>query len=275
MRTHLGSIEYRDVGQGPVLVFLHLVLAEASHWDRMPQYLVPGFRCIFPTLPMGAHRIPAEPDADLSVAGLARAVADLLTALDLTEVTLVGNDSGGAISQVVAVNHPQRLARVVLTNCDLYDAFPPRMFTYLKLLPYLPGGFWLTGRLLKVKALWPLPFLFGLLTHDVDGVKISRWADALLADPQVRRDAAKVIKGFGPQVTNAAADALETTSLPFLMAWGADDKAFKPALAQRFCAQVPTARLVMVPGAKTLVCWDQPQRLAELIAEFAGPAPQG
>lgn len=267
-RTHLGTIEYRDIGEGPAIVFLHLVLAEASHWDRMPPLLSDRFRCIFPTLPMGAHRVPADDDADLSVAGLARAVAELIEQLDLRDVTLVGNDSGGAISQVVAVNHPERLGRVVLTNCDMYDDFPPKMFSYFKLLPYLPGAMSITARALKVKAFWPLPFVFGRLANEVDGVKINRWADAMLADSKVRRDAKKVIKGFGPKVTNAAAAALRTTKLPFLVAWGADDKAFKPALAQRFVAEVPTARLVMIEHSKTLVCWDQPQRLADLIAGF-------
>ena len=149
-RTHLGTIEYHDVGEGPVIVFLHLILAEASHWDKMPPLLADRFRCIFPTLPMGAHRIPADDNADLSAAGLARAVADLLDHLDVHDVTLVGNDSGGAISQVVAVNHPERLGRVVLTNCDMYDVFPPKMFSYFTLLPYIPGGLSITARALKI-----------------------------------------------------------------------------------------------------------------------------
>ena len=267
-RTHLGTIEYRDIGEGPAIVFLHLVLAEASHWDAMPPLLADRFRCILPTLPMGAHRIAADADADLSAAGLARAVAELLDHLDVHDVTLVGNDSGGAISQVVAVHHPERLGRVVLTNCDMYDDFPPRIFRYFNLLPYIPGSMSITARALKVRALWGLPFVFGRLTNKVDGVKIDRWADALLANKDVRRDARKVIKGFGPAVTNAAAAALRSTTLPFLVAWGADDKAFKPALAERFCAEVPTAELVMIEQCKTLVCWDQPGRLAELIADF-------
>ena len=98
-RTHLGTIEYRDIGEGPAIVFLHLVLAEASHWDAMPPLLADRFRCILPTLPMGAHRIAADADADLSATGLARAVAELLDHLDVHDVTLVGNDSGGAISR--------------------------------------------------------------------------------------------------------------------------------------------------------------------------------
>lgn len=266
--THVGTIEYRDIGEGPTIVFLHLVLAEASHWDKMVPLMAERFRCIFPTLPMGAHRVPANEDADLSAAGLARAVAELLDHLDARDVTVVGNDSGGAIAQVVAMNHPSRLGRVVLTNCDMYDDFPPRMFRYFKLLPYIPGSMSITGRVLKVRAFWKLPFVFGRLTNEVDGVKIHRWADALLANKKVRRDASKVIKGFGPHVTNEAAAALRSTELPFLVAWGADDKAFKPALAQRFCAEVPTARLVMIENCKTLVCWDQPERLSELIGGF-------
>lgn len=267
-RTHLGTIDFRDIGEGPVIVFLHLVLAEASHWDRMPP-LLPGFRCILPTLPMGAHRLPADDGADLSADGLARAVADLLDHLDVDDVTLVGNDSGGAIAQVVAANHPERLGRLVLTNCDMYDAFPPRIFGYFRILPYIPGGMALLGRTLKIRALWRLPFVFGRLTNEVDPVKVDRWADALLANKAVRRDVRTVIKGFGPDVTNGAAAALRTTELPILVAWGADDKAFTPALARRFCDEIPTAELVMIENCKTLVCWDQPERLAQLIADFA------
>ena len=266
--THLGTIEYHDVGDGPVIVFLHLVLADATHWDEMPARLADRHRCIFPTLPMGAHRLPAEPGADLSAAGLARAVADLLDHLDVTDVTLVGNDSGGAISQVVAMNHPERLGRVVLTNCDMYDAFPPKIFSYFKLLPYVPGSLAVLGRTLKIRALWGLPFVFGRLTNEVDAAKVDRWADALLADRRIRRDARAVIKEFGPHVTIETAAALRSTELPFLLAWGADDRAFVPALAERFASEVPTARLVEIPDCKTLVCWDQPERLAELITDF-------
>lgn len=271
--THLGTLEYRDIGEGPAIVFVHLVLADGSHWDTMPPLLADRFRCIIPTLPMGAHRLPANEHADLSVAGLARAIAELLEHLDLHDVTLVGNDSGGAISQVVAARHPSRLGRVVLTNCDMYDDFPPRIFRYFKVLPYLPGGLALTARALKARALWPLPFVFGRLTNQVDAAKVNRWADALLARKEVRRDAGRVIKGFGPRVTNEAAAALRSTALPFLVAWGADDKAFRPALAERFCAEVPTARLVMIDNCKTLVCWDQPERLARVISDFIEPAP--
>ncbi len=268
VQTHLGPIEYRDVGEGPAIIFLHLVLAEGSHWDEMPPLLFDRYRCIIPTLPMGAHRVPAHPDADLSPDGLARAVSELIGHLGIDEVTLVGNDSGGAISQVVAADHPEGLARVVLTNCDMYDDFPPKVFGYFKLLPYVPGALAITGRVLKIRALWGLPFVFGRLANEIDAAKIDRWADALIASKEVQRDARKVIKGFGPEVTNRAATTLASTRIPFLLAWGADDKVFRRSLAERFCAEVPTAELVMIDDCKALVCWDQPERLAEVITEF-------
>lgn len=266
--THLGAIEYRDIGDGPPLVFLHLVLAEASHWDKMPPLLAEKFRCIFPTLPMGAHTIPANEHADLTPDGLARAIHELLASLNLENVTLVGNNSGGAISQVIAANYPDRVARVVLTNCDMYDDFPPKIFSYFHLLPLIPGSLKLLSPILKTRMLWPLPFVFGLLANEVDAVKIDRWADALAANPKIRHDANKVLKGFGRTVTNDAAEKLKSTTLPFLVVWGEDDRAFKPKLAERFCREIPTAKLVMIENCKTLVCWDQPERLAELIEGF-------
>ncbi len=271
--THLGDIEYRDVGEGPALVFLHLVLAEASHWDKMPALLSDRYRCIFPTLPMGAHRLPARSDADLSVDDLARAVVDLIKALQLDRVTIVGNDSGGAISQVLAANYPEVVAGVVLTNCDMYDDFPPKLFSYFSLLPHIPGGMKLAGHALKIRAFWGLPFVFGRLTNVVDAVKIDRWADALLADARIRVDAQKVLSGFRAEVTNCAARALRETNIPILVAWGEDDRAFKPALAERFVEEVPTAELIWISNCKTLVCWDQPEKLAALIIEFMQKAP--
>jgi pimeloyl-ACP methyl ester carboxylesterase len=269
--THLGAIEYHDVGQGPVIVFVHLLLADATHWDKMVPLLAERFRCIMPTLPMGAHRLPTNEGSDLSIPGLARAIHQLLEQLGLTDVTLVGNDTGGAIAQVMAAEFPERLGRVVLTNSDMYDAFPPKMFAYFKLLPYIPGSMWVAGHSLKIRALWPLPFVFGALTNKVDATKINRWTDALLANKLVRRDARRLIKTASADITNRAAEMLKTTKLPFLLAWGANDKAFKPALAQRFCTEVSTANLVLIDDCKTLVCWDRPDRLAELITNFIEP----
>lgn len=266
--THLGELEYHDLGEGPPLVFLHLVLASGNHWDTLTPLLTDQYRCIVPTLPMGAHNVPAAADADLSPEGLAKAVVDLIDALGLDSVTLVGNDTGGAIAQIVAADHPDRVDRVVLTNCDMYDDFPPKMFVYLKWASYIPGNGLVMGTLMRSKPLLRLPFVFGRLAHNIDATKIGSWAAAMRASRGVRRDGRKVVLGLHPRSTNRAAKILRSTTIPFLVVWGADDKAFKPALAERFCSEVPTASLEMVAGSKTFVCWDQPERLAQHISSF-------
>ena len=121
-----GTIHYRDTGEGPPVVFLHGLLVDGEVWRKVTPLLQGAARSIVPDLPLGSHRLAMKADADLSPAGVARLVGDLLAALDLEDVTLVGNDSGGAISQLVALDHGERVGRLVLTNCDCFDVFPPK-----------------------------------------------------------------------------------------------------------------------------------------------------
>src|SRR5215216_1475261 len=118
-----GAIQYRESGSGPTIVFMHGLLVNGTLWRDVVPELEDRFRCVVPELPLGSHRVPLDPSADLSPPGLASIVDEFMAALDLSDVTLVGNDTGGAISQIVAANHPQRLARLVLTPCDMYDYF--------------------------------------------------------------------------------------------------------------------------------------------------------
>ena len=123
-----GTIHYRDAGEGPPVVFLHGLLVDGELWRKVTPLLQGDARCIVPDLPLGSHRIAMNADADLTPAGVARLVGDLLAALDLEDVTLVGNDTGGAISQLVALDHGERVGRLVLTNCDCFEVFPPKEF---------------------------------------------------------------------------------------------------------------------------------------------------
>ncbi len=122
-----GTIEYQDAGAGPPLVFLHGLLMDASLWDDVITSLSPNFRCLAPTLPLGAHRIPMHPDADLSLPAIARLVTEFLDRLDLHDVTLIGNDTGGALVQLLMADPAPtpRVSRAVLASCDAFDNFPP------------------------------------------------------------------------------------------------------------------------------------------------------
>ena len=105
-----GTIEYADTGTGEPIVFVHGLLANDVLWSRLVPQLESDFRCIVPVLPLGAHRRPMKRDADVSPRGVARLLAELIEKLDLEDVTIVGNDTGGAISQLLVTEHPARIA---------------------------------------------------------------------------------------------------------------------------------------------------------------------
>jgi pimeloyl-ACP methyl ester carboxylesterase len=125
IRMEQGSVRYREAGSGEPILFVHGVLVNGALWREVVPRLSGRLRCVVPDLPLGGHPVALRPEADVSPRGVAKIVAGLMEALDLRDVTLVGNDTGGAICQIVISDHPGRIGRLVLTNCDAYEAFFP------------------------------------------------------------------------------------------------------------------------------------------------------
>ena len=174
-----GSVRYRERGDGPPVVFVHGLLVNADLWRNVaPTVAEAGFRCIAPDWPLGSHEAPM-PRADLTPPGVARLVATFLEALDLRNVVVVANDTGGAITQLVMVHHPERVGRVVLTPSDCFERFFPPPFAFLPAVSRLPGAVWLLVQLLRVRALHRLPITFGWVTKRPVRLK---WR-ALILDP--------------------------------------------------------------------------------------------
>jgi pimeloyl-ACP methyl ester carboxylesterase len=270
-----GTIDYRESGEGPPIVFVHGLLVDGLLWRKVTPLLEDRFRCIVPDLPLGSHRTPMSPDADLSPPGLARLVADFLEALDLEDVVLVANDTGGAISQITAANHPERIGRLVLTNCDAFENFLPPAFRPLQWAARVPGG--LTGMMagMRFAALRRLPLAYGwLIKRDFAGAPTREWVDPFLTNREVRRDTVKVLRGIDSRFTIEAAEKLRTFDRPTLLAWAVEDRFFKISFAERLAATIQGATLERIEDSYTFVSEDQPERLAELIARFARePAP--
>ena len=270
-----GSITYSEAGSGPPMVFVHGALVDGRLWEDVTPRLAGEYRCIVPDLPLGSHRTAMAPDADLTPPGLARIVADFLAALDLEGVTLVGNDTGGAICQLVAVNHPERLARLVLTPCDAYENFLPPAFRYLQVAARVPGGITTLMQTMRPRAMRRAPIAYGWLTKKrLDDELLDHWVEPPMTDPDVRRDIVKVLRGISKRYTLEAAERLRDFDRPTLLAWAPEDRFFKLKYAERLAGAFPDARLELIDDARTFVSLDQPERLATLIGEFAGaPAP--
>ena len=265
-----GTVHYEESGAGRPVVFLHGYLMGARLWDPVVRRLDNEFRCLVPELPFGAHPAPMRPGADLTAAGLGRLVADFLAALDLRDVTLVGNDSGAAVAQVVAARHPGRLAGLVLATGDAFDNFPPKPFR--PLIAAARAGA-LTGMvaMLKARLARSLPNAYGWLTHgDLPHDLIDEWVGAYFADKGVRRDLRRLTARLGDdEFMNQIAAELAAFTKPALLAWAADDRFFPVEHARRLAAILPSAQLEVIADSRTWVMLDQPERTAELIAGIA------
>jgi pimeloyl-ACP methyl ester carboxylesterase len=263
-----GPIRYRDGGDGEPIVFVHGYLVDGRLWEGAAEHLRgEGFRCITPDWPMGSHAKPMKADADLSPAGVAQIIADFLAALDLEDVTIVGNDSGGAISQVLVTRHPERIGRLVLTNCDTEENFPPAPFGLLTKAARVPGVMPAIGLPFRVGALRRAAFAPFAKRPIPDELSAS-WIEPAAADKDVQRDLRKFTIGIDKRYTLEAAERLKSFHAPVLFAWAPDDRFFKLARAERLAAMIPDSRIVTIADAKTFVALDQPQRLAEVITAF-------
>jgi pimeloyl-ACP methyl ester carboxylesterase len=268
VRLPQGTIRYREAGNGKPVVFVHGYLVDHRLWDGVVDRLSDRCRCIAPDWPLAAHRVPMNPDADLSPTGIARLISDFIAKLELDDVTIVGNDSGGAISQVLVTSHPERIGRLVLTNCDTHENFPPGPFKAMPAVAKLPGGMFALAAPFRIEAVARRAFKPFAKTKIPDEL-VASWMQPAKTDRAILRDAAKVTAGMNKRHTLAAAERLRSSDLPIRLLWAPGDKYFPISYAERLQGEARNATLEQIPGASTFVALDQPQLVAEEIAEFA------
>jgi pimeloyl-ACP methyl ester carboxylesterase len=268
-----GPVRVRETGEGPPVVFLHGVLVDGRLWDGVVARLAPaGVRCIQPDLPLGAHRLAMPEATPLAPRDVGALVADLLEALDLEDVTLVGNDSGGAFAQMVAADRPERVGRLVLTDCDALEVFPPRFFRPLfAAIANVPGATRLAAEALRLRVLRHGPLGFGRLAAGAYAPELTDdWIAPLREDAGVRRDLRKIARGVDHGEMLRVAERLQGFDRPVRLVWGTEDPFFTLDLARRLAAMLPDARVEEVPGARCFVPLDAPDAVAAAVRDAVG-----
>jgi pimeloyl-ACP methyl ester carboxylesterase len=263
-----GTIHYRDTGSGQPVVFVHGLLVDGSLWRKVTTLLDGDARCIVPDLPLGSHRTPMNADAELSPANVARLVGDFLAALDLEDVTLVGNDTGGAISQLVALDHGERVGRLVLTNCDCFEVFPPKEFVPMVKAAKVPGALYAAVQPMRAAAARRSPLAYGWLAREIPDEVTGAWVRPFLDDADIRRDASTFMRAMDKATTLDAAARLPSLKIPSLIVWGQADRFFSQELGRRLAATLPNSRLEPIADARTFVSEDEPEALADVIRAF-------
>ncbi|TCJ94938.1 alpha/beta fold hydrolase [Nocardia alba] len=268
-----GPITYADTGgAGPVLVFGHGLLMDGRQWRKVIP-LLSEYRCITPTLPLGAHTEPMNPDADLTEQGVARILADFLDALELDEVTLVLNDWGGG-QFMISQGRDQRLASLVLVSCTAFDNYPPAPARPASLLCRLPGGGWLLSRMFGTAFFRHSRRAYGALSKvGIPDSLYDEWFRPAVENAAIRRDLVKFATGApSRRRLLELSEQLRTFTRPVLVVWAREDRMMPLAHADRLVALFPHASKVIVDDSWTLVPEDQPQAVAAALRAFVNAA---
>jgi pimeloyl-ACP methyl ester carboxylesterase len=192
-------------------------------------------------------------------------IKELSDELGLDRPTLVGNDTGGALCQMAVVRHPELASRMVLTNCDAYDKFPPQPFTYLVWVPKIPGAITLLANSMRLRINRRLPIAYGGLSKRLPRDVEEAFVRPVIENKAVRAEIAGFLRAADKRDLIATSARYGEIAIPVTLAWGEDDIAFKMSLAERMARDMPTAELHRIPDSRTLVAIDQPEALAALI----------
>jgi pimeloyl-ACP methyl ester carboxylesterase len=265
------TIEYRVFGPDdsphPPVLFVHGILVDHRLWIKAAEQLArKGFRCILPDLPLGSHTIPVDASTPLTPNSVAEMVHELIGALDLQDVTLVGNDTGGGLCQLLVDAHPDDVGRLVLTNCDAFEKFPPFPFNAVFSIIRGPKTIRLMSALMKSPALRRSPLGFGLLLNPGDDALTASWVEPIGADPRIARNLVTLLRAVAKVDLVDVATRLPRFTKPVTIVWGMADRCFTPALGRRLAALFPNVAMVEVPGAHTFVALDDPAAVVDAIA---------
>jgi pimeloyl-ACP methyl ester carboxylesterase len=262
-----GTLAYRaagpDTSDYPPVVLVHGLLVDARLWEPVGERLASaGIRSYAPTLPLGSHKHPMNADADLSPQGVAKLVLDFIQALGLSDVIIAGNDTGGAICQIMLGADTSRISAAVLTNGDAFDTFPPRALAPLFSALRHPAMVACIAPTLRPRAMRNGPLAYGPLSSGpLDPDLTLDWVEPL-ADAAIRRDLAKLARGVHPRVLLDAASRFGQFTGPVRILWGEADSMFRIKLGRQLAEAFPHATLTTVPDGRTFLPLNHPDRVA-------------
>jgi pimeloyl-ACP methyl ester carboxylesterase len=266
----IGRIRVRSAGTGPALMFTHGLLVDGRIWDQVASTVAQqGFTVVLPDLPLGAHCAPVKDRSTLTTHAVADCLFDVADKLRVDRFSVLGFDTGGAISQVAAASRPERIERLALMSCDAFEHYPP-----LLIRPFKWAALWSPAMSLVLKTLSDnkyqhIPLPLGLVAkHKIDQSLVAAWSEPSASNPDIRADLVAFIKQMNAVDTLAAAETLRHFAGPSMVMWSRQEKVFPRKDAQRLTELIPGCQLRWIDDAYTFASLDNPTRMIELVLEF-------
>lgn len=264
-----GTIDYSDQGTGPVLVLIHGFVMGGSVFREVVDDLARDHRVLVPELPFGGHRLAMPRHADMSAPAMAKMILDFLEALDLTDVTLVGND-WAAVQFVMSLGPAPRIAKLVIAATEAFENYPPgrggkalmvvarnRLTLSAFLAPFRIPAFRRRGLMYDELARKRIP-----------GDLIDQWLTPLLGDERIRRDFIRLVNATDLDAMKNVTAALGDITQPTLVLWTDDDIMIPASHGPRLAEAIPNAQLVVVSDSGTLIPLDQPELFTAEVRKF-------
>lgn len=265
-----GTIVYQELGTGLPLIFLHGTLSNANTWRHVIQPLSRHFRCIVPTLPLGAHTIPIHATRPITSDYITEMLRQFADALHLEQFALLGNDTGGAYAQIFTAAYPDRVSHLMLSNCDAFEVFPPKLFALLPFTVRLPGFINLMALAMRSPALAKSKLILGALTKTLDGKTMQAlYLNRFIEDARIRQDCKQLVLGWNKQDTLNAVHALKKFQKPVLVLWGLEDTDLFPlSLGERVANIFTDVHFQPIEGSSTYIQEDRPDALIHHVQTF-------
>lgn len=269
------TVDYTELGpqdsEHPPVLFVHGALVDARLWSTVANTLAErGFRCILPNWPLGSHTTAVADREVLSPQGVAEFIHQFIVAHGLDDVTLVGSDTGGGVCQFLVDAHPEGIGRMVLTNCDAFEVFPPFPFNAVFSLMRSGASTRTLGSVMRLKALRHSPLAYGLLMNEPDPQLTASWIAPATTDAEIAGDFAALARSIGRTDLVSTAPRLRSFTKPVSLVWGQADRCFTPELGRRLADAFPNSTLIEVPGARTFVSLDRPSAVVDAIVQISG-----
>ncbi len=265
------TIEYEDFGKGNPMLFIHGAFSSGKTWRKVIPQLSENFHCVVPEWPFGGHKIPMSDKQEFSPIGIADLIAKFLEALDMQNVIIVANDTGGAYAQIFTAKYGENVSQLILSNCEGFEIFPPKKFQSLKSMVKVPSYLWLLSKLFSYKPSLKWEMTFGLLSHTLTKEETFEfYVKHFVADKLIRKDFKKLAIEWHPKYTQKASKDLRGFNKPVLILWGVDDlKLFPIELGRRLNSIFSNSNFVEIKNSKTYVQEDNPNDFIESIKTFA------